>query len=461
MAPNRTPDRQFRYVASILTITAIVMAGCGAQTTSSGAAATDGAEGGNGSADNVELVVYGPSVVDRLAGETTDEVQAAVESEVLEGFAAEHPEVSSVTWPAEGPVQDAVKSLMAAHLAGENFDLFACSAFPTNASYASAGVLRDITDDIAPFRDRFDEGALETWTFDGRLLGIPVSPLVTSTFFYNKDKFDELGLAEPETYEEFVALAAEIRDAGHRAVFHQGSVAQKWPMWYFEAAGQTQVDPVAKAKSNLLGETSFTDPEDVDAYRWIEKFVEDGILDPDSLGADVDSMRAAFASEESLIYYGGTWELGWILDVPEFEIGVFPYPQLPDVPGEPLHGSGPDLGLCVYEGIDEEDVPYAIDFLEYVSRPEVANVYLEPVSPPESAIKGVTVSDLPIAEKLREENFPNTTNFLDWYWPAEISNAVGQAIQGIVGGELTPEDAAARVQEVYDGLVAEGYKFGE
>lgn len=467
-----THNKANRSVLCILTFTLLLAACAGGDVTTSGAVATDsttsgpvatdgtvGQSTGDESAEAVELVVFGPSVVDRLAGETSDEVQAAAESAVLEGFAAESPGVSAVRWPAEGPVQDAVRSLMAAHLAGEQFDLIACSASPTNGAYARAGVLRDITDDIEPFRDRFDPDALEAWTFDGRVLGIPVSPLVTSTFFYNVEVFDELGIEPPQSYEEFVTISDTLSEADYIPVFHQGSVGQKWPMWYFEAAGQTMGDPVAKTISNLRGETNFIDPEDVAAFRAIRAFVDDGILDPDSLGADVEAMRAAFASERSAIYYGGTWELGWILDAPEFEVGVFPFPQLPDVEGEPLHGGGPDLGLCLYEGIAEENVQHAIDFLEYVSRPEVANIYLEPVSPPASAINGVTVSDLPIAEELREENFPHTTMFLDWIWPAEISDAFGTAIQGIVGGDLTPEQAAERVQGVYDEMVAGGYDF--
>jgi raffinose/stachyose/melibiose transport system substrate-binding protein len=157
------------------------------------------------------------------------------------------------------------------------------------------------------------------------------------------------------------------------------------------------------------------------------------------------------------MYYGGTWEIPSLRQsVKTFTWGVFPFPRMDDTPGTPRHGGGADNGICLSSTVPADHVGAAMRFVEYLTRPAVATLYLEPEQPLATSIKGVPVTDAPYAEVLRAEAFPNTIKFLDWIWPAEVSSAVASAIAGVVGGELTPEAASAAVQKTYDDLVARG-----
>lgn len=412
--------------------------------------------------DGIVLRVFGPASVDTLGTFAPADVQAQVQQEVDGGFLSENPDLSDVVWDAQGNINDGVTRMLTAHLAGEDMDVIACAANPTNGAFVRRGVLRDITDDIVDFVDRFEPASLDAYTVAGRVYGIPVSPLSTSTFFYNVDLFNELGLEEPSSYEEMVDASAVIADAGYIPVLHQGKNGHMWPMWYFETAAQTMGDPISKTVANLRGEASFTDAEDVEALARIGQFVDDGILDRDSLSVDWDGMRSAFASQQSAIYYGGTWEMPWLEEnVIDFEWGVFEFPQLADVPGTRGHGGGPDSGFCIYSGIDDAALPYAIAYLEYLSRPDVANVHLGISSPLASSVLGVTTVQSEIADDLRSNHFPNTVRFLDWIWPVEINDAIQDAIQGIVGGTITAEEGLAEVQRAYDDLVFDGYSYDD
>jgi raffinose/stachyose/melibiose transport system substrate-binding protein len=104
-------------------------------------------------------------------------------------------------------------------------------------------------------------------------------------------------------------------------------------------------------------------------------------------------------------------------------------------------------------------LPAAVKFIEYLTRPEVASEYLATEAPIAASIKGVPVAEDEIATSLRETTYPATIRFLDWIWPTEINDAYQAAIQGVVGGTLTPEEAAAQVQQAYDDLVADGYTY--
>lgn len=420
------------------------------------------AVGGVLAQDGVVLHVFGPAAIDTLGTFAPIDLQEVVQQEVLDGFLAENPGVSEVLWDAQGPIEGGTTRVMTAHLAGERMDVIACAANPTNGAYVRRGVVRDITDNIQPWVDRFEPASLDAYTVGGRAYGIPVSTLSTSSFFYNTDVFNQLGLAEPDSYEELIEVAAVLDGAGYIPVLHQGKTVWMWPMWYFETAAQTMGDPIAKTVSNLRGEASFTDPEDVEALARIGQFVDDGILDRDSLSVDWDGMRSAFASQQSAIYYGGTWELPWLEEnVIDFEWGVFEFPQLPDVPGTRGHGGGPDDGFCIYSGISDDILPHAVAFLEYVSRPEVAEKHLGIAQPLAASIKGVTAIESEIADDLRSNHFPNTVRFLDWIWPTEINDAFQGAIQGMVGGTITAEEGMAQVQAVYDDLVFDGYSYDD
>ncbi len=408
----------------------------------------------------VELRVFGPSSLDQLAPQAPEADRQQIQQAVIEGFLAENPDVSGVVWDAQGPIEEATTRLMTAHLAGEPIDLIGCSANATNGTYVRRGVLRDITADIGEFQDRIDPAALAAYTVGGKVYGVPISTLSTSTFFYNADVFEELGISPPATYEELQTVAKTLSDGGYIPILHQGKNPWMWPMWYFETAAQTMSDPIAKTESNLRGETKFTDPEDVQALAAIGRFVADDILDGDSLTVDWDGMRSAFATQQSAIYYGGTWELPWLEEnVKDFTYGVFPFPKLDDAPGEPGHGGGPDNGICIYSGIDEAHVPAAVKFIEYLTRPEVASEYLATEAPIAVSIAGVPVAETEVAKALRETTYPATIRFLDWIWPTEINDAYQAAIQGVVGGTLTAEEGAAQVQQAYDDLVADGYTY--
>lgn len=420
--------------------------------------ALSGCAGGSagGSGDPATLYVFGPSTLDQLLPRQTPEMQAEVQAEIFEAFIEEHPEIEAIEWDAQGTQADGVQRLLTSRLAGEPIDLIACAANPLNGTLAKSDVVLPLDEHIEPFKDRIEETALGDFTVDGTLYGVPISTMSTSTFYYNADIFAEYGIPENPTYEDLAAAATELEADGIAPVLHQGSNTPLWPMWYFEALGQTTEDPVAKTEANIAGDAKFTDPEDVEAFQLVADWVEDGILSRDSLAVDEAGMRAAFLNGESAMYYGGTWELAPIENgEPGFEWGVFPFPQMPGTEYGPTHGGGADNGICISNDISEEKLPHAVDFIEFLTRPEIAAMYLEPEEPVAASITEVPGIDTPVAEQLRETTFPDTAKFLDWMWPSEVTNSVANALQGVVGGELTPEEAAADVQRVYDNLEEE------
>jgi len=346
---------------------------------------------------------------------------------------------------------------MTARLANQEMDLIACSAFYTNGTYVRRKLVMPITDKIKPFQDRIDAAALGAFTISGEVYGVPISTLSTSTIFYNVDLFQKLGIAVPKTYEELKAAVPKFKAAGVIPLLHQGSNTPMWPMWFFETFSQASGDAIGKTQMNLEGTAKFTDAPDVEAFKLIKQWVDDGILSKDSLSVDQDGMRAAFAAGKSAMYYGGTWEIPSLQQgVKTFKWGVFAFPKMAGTPGAPRHGGGADNGMCVSSSIAPAKLAAAIKFIDYLTRPEVATLYLAPEQPIAASIKGVPQVADAYAVELRKDAFPSTIKFLDWIWPSEVATATASAIAGIVGGTTTPEQAAASVQAVFEDLKAQG-----
>ena len=412
---------------------------------------------GAASAQGLTLHVFGGSSLDTLAPNQTPAIQAEVRAAVFDGFLAEHPEVAAIDWDAQGPQADTVQRVLTARLAGQEMDLIACSANNTNGAYVRRGVVRAITEEIQPFVDNIEPSALNAFTIRGEVYGVPITTMSTSAIYYNKTIFADLGIPAPATYEELVAAVPRLEAAGIIPLLHQGANSPLWPMWYFETFSQTTEDVMGLATAQLDGEVPFNGPESVEAFALIRQWVDDGILSADSLAVDADGMRAAFASGRSAMYYGGTWEISSLQQqVTDFEWGAFAFPSMPGTVGTPKHGGGADNGICVSATIAPERLDAAIAFISYLTRPEVAAIYLEPESPLATSIVGVAGIDAQYALELRESAYPNTVKFLDWMWPSEVTTAVASAIAGVVGDQITPQQAADTVQAAFDRIVEDG-----
>ena len=74
-----------------------------------------------------------------------------------------------------------------------------------------AGFVKDITADIADWKDTINAGALGMYEVDGKNYGVPFD-LGLVGFWYNTDSFDEAGITElPATWDDFLATVQTLQ----------------------------------------------------------------------------------------------------------------------------------------------------------------------------------------------------------------------------------------------------------
>ena len=140
------------------------------------------------------------------------ETQSPHVAKIISGFLAENPDVDIQVSGSE-----VSEHLTKMRLAAQNDSLpdIIWLEQPIAKEMAAAGYLHDMTDDLESYgiNDSLLPGLVHSCTVDGRDYGLP-SEIMMVGFFYNKTMFDELGLSEPETFDEFISVIDSIHAAG-------------------------------------------------------------------------------------------------------------------------------------------------------------------------------------------------------------------------------------------------------
>ncbi len=366
----------------------------------------------------------------------------------------------------QGEWSDIAQQLQTARIAGEQVDITTCGANQINGILVRSGLIKDITEAIAPIQDRWVGGMFDPYTIADRVWAVPWDVASTSVVLYNATAFEELGIPEPVTYADLVAAADTIAAEKPDAIpwLHQGKAPWMWPMMFFETFAQTSGNNSLDYTFDFLaGDRQFTSEEEIAAFEALKNLYEDSVLTQETFDTDTEGMRAAFAQQKALIIYVGTWEMPNIRSSvgDSFEVGAFEFPLITDDPDVvSQHGGGADGCLAIPSFAPEENFDIQLQYLEFISRAENANKIIQPALPLLPVLNSVEPVDDPLAEEFNSQFVPNTIRFLDWIWPTEVNGAVMDAIPAVMLGNLTPEEAAASVQEAFDTLVAEtDYQF--
>ena len=152
---------------------------------------------------------------------------------------------------------------------------------------------------------------------------------------------------------------------------------------------------------------------------------------------------------------GGTWNNTTFATQPEFEVGFFPVPRMnPDLPEYHMAGYTPNNGwmVPVYSEHQEE----ALDLLEFMVASEgsalerwnAGNIV---------AYNFDEVPDpvFPLQADVYQAMLEAQTGVYHGQPAGEIGPAMGENFQAVMGGQKTPEEAMAAIDEVYQAACAE------
>ncbi|WP_255303659.1 extracellular solute-binding protein [Georgenia sp. 311] len=211
---------------------------------------------------------------------------------------------------------------------------------PDIAQVRSYGLLQPLVeggnlvalDDIVPEVAEFDETILAgaKGREDGATYGVPFASQ-TLQMYYNTAIFEENGLEEPTTWEEFVALNESLAEAGVTPMAVGGLDAWMMPIVH-DILGSAQYGGSEFEQAILSGDTDFTDQAYVDSLQTVvdlQQYMPENVV-----GVSYTESQVLFTTEQAAMFPGGSFELGFFqAENPEMELGVF---QVPPPPGSAL-----------------------------------------------------------------------------------------------------------------------------
>lgn len=278
---------------------------------------------------------------------------------------------------------------------------------------------------------------------DKHVYGVPFA-VQTIQVLYNKAVFTKLGLTEPQTWSEFLQTAAKVKKAGYIPFANGGK--DGWTLETFFGA----VAPNFYGGSDFFdaltsGEKNFQDPKFIAS---IKKMLELRPYLPDNyMGVGYTDMQMMFAQEMAAMWLAGSYELGTMKSLnPKLEMGVFVVP--PDKKGDPTYMStyvDGSYGINAASKHQEE----ALEFVKWLATKEYGQMFTDELAQI-SAVPGTKPSHPVLAEMVRlmrsyQTPYLMLTGFR--YGQPSGSTLLQNDLQGVFAGKLTPEEAAADIQQ--------------
>ncbi|MBR3873927.1 MAG: extracellular solute-binding protein [Clostridia bacterium] len=365
-------------------------------------------------------------------------------AEVLARFHAENPDIEIEI----NTIPDAGTVLMQRISTGDIPPIF--SDYPTQTQFkgkVNNGYIECLEGN--EFLSRVNPGMIELGKhYDGQTYALPLSQNYMA-IFYNIDIFEQVGIeGTPKTWDELIAVCDKLVAAGV-VPFSFGDKDAGRVGHCFQALSQaTYPGVVDYVVSVVNGEATIAD--NADSFRKIGermlKLHEYAL--PDYMGTADTVMWENFATGKAAMCITGSYARGTILiSNPDLNLGAFPIPG--DVYDESPLLTGIDAALCISAEATEEQKAVGLKFLEFISRPENAQLWSDIDGAP-SCLLGTTYSDPRVAPVIEKAA---TGVVCDWYG-SKVTTQVTTELYQVVQGLLLDGDLDAYIEGLDEAIEA-------
>jgi raffinose/stachyose/melibiose transport system substrate-binding protein len=359
----------------------------------------------------------------------------------IAAFRAENPDIDVTFTPYLNTEYNTI--LSTALQGGGGPDIVHLRAYGGMESLAQAGLLVRLDDKVPALAD-FDPGILlgATNRADGGVYGVPFA-LQTVQVLYNVDMFERLGLEEPTTWAELLAVGDALKASGVYA-FANGTKDGWTNETLFGAVGPTFYGGTPFFQAITAGETDFTDPRFAAA---LERMVAlRPYLAENYTGVGYTDMQTLFAFEQAGMFAAGSYELGNMAQLnPDLRIGSFAVPAddaaTPTAISFYVDGS---YGINANSPHQEA----ALRFIEFLASQEFGQMFTDELQQI-SAVPGTRPTSEALAgmvEMMNEQGTPYLMLTAFRFGQPSGSTLLQNEMQAVMAGDKMVEDAVTNIQ---------------
>ena len=318
-----------------------------------------------------------------------------------------------------------------------------------------AGFLKDVTKDVASWESELAPTAVDAFKVDGKVVGVPFE-VGEVAFYYNKKLFEKAGVKAEEikSWDDFLGAVKKLKAAGITPIVV--GAGEKWPMHFYYSYLVTRIGgehALADAKAGKDG--GFKNPIFVEAGKRLQELAALEPFQPGYLSTKHAESSGMFGDGKAAMDLMGQWLLSMQgpnstsgKGLAEEDIGILSFPVVPGGKGKATDTLGGINGWLVSKSAP----PEAIDFLKFFSQQKYAKetaekaAYIPVVKGSESGFTD------PLFKRLADDLSKTTyhQNFFDQDLGPSVGRVVNDVSVAVAAGQMTPEAAAAAIQEAAD-----------
>jgi raffinose/stachyose/melibiose transport system substrate-binding protein len=310
-----------------------------------------------------------------------------------------------------------------------------------------SGQVAALDDELAKdgWGDGFIPAAMDSVTFDGSTYAVPID-IDAAVVWYNTALFEEKGWEVPATWDEFLDLSAEIAAEGIVPVALGNK--DSWPATFWFQYGQMRTKGSGQVTDFLNGGEIAFDPAGAEP---LQTLAQDGYLPTGTNGMSDQEANLLFLNGQAAMVLNGTWQIGMSADAPDgFELGYFPFPTIDGGAGDPTDTlAGVAAAFAVSE--KAKDKTLAMDFLKYMTSPEVMTKYVE-LRKTMVTLQGATTPEAagPVLAGIVADIIEPSAHldpFYDTALAPKATTVYYSTLQGLIEGSIDAQQAVDAIDE--------------
>lgn len=394
------------------------------------------------------------TTINILRVETGDPAQKAYLSGIGKDYEASHPGVKvNFEYLANEAYKSKLPTLLQSDAAP---DIFYSWGGQTLADQAKAGFLKDISGLLNnDFLDTIPKSAVNAYSVDDKIYGLPIYATEV-VFWVNTDLTAKAGVdhTQIKTWDDFLKAVQKIKDAGITPIVAGGK--DKWPLhfyWAYLALRYGGADAINEAMQDD-GENFESEPF-VNAGRTFQELVKLEPFQSGMMGTSYEQASGMFGDGAAAFHLMGDWDYlpsrarsqsGKGLS--DEQLAIMPFPMIDGGEAGADATFGGINGWAVSHNAPDE----AADFLrhmisaKYQREAAKAGIFIPIVKGTDDAIDNPFFQQ--VARDLTQSSYHQI--FLDQYLGASVGATVNDISADLAQEVITPEEAAAQIQEAWD-----------
>lgn len=393
----------------------------------------------------VMMVSAQESVEITIAHTMTGGTHRAAFDDIVDAFHEAHPNIRVRQMPQDMEIyQDT--GLIAMLRSNNPPDIYFQWGGDLVARDARLGFAADLTEVLE--RDGWGEQFIDAaWSeasgtmYEGGIYMVPYALDVTTVLWYNTAVFEQYGLEEPETWDDFMAIITTLVENGETPIILGNR--DLWPLGNWAGHITARVVGMDLFDKALRLEEPFAQPAFEHAFGLFEELANAGAFNRDLSGLGAAESMNAFFQSAGVMHPIGSWLIPNAHDSApdDFEYDAFNTPIIPGGEGDPQSIIGLATGFIVSPS--SEHFEEVITFLQYFYNHDNQVAWAEAgrFSPIRGAMEAANID--PHNKKLADL-FQDAGEIVpppDTGYPVEIADTFYQAAAYVAAGMRTPSEA--------------------